>query len=98
MDIYSHRIFDENIIETLNNDYLVEINCRIIIGEDLDPYTDHFIERDHEKIFRTIYPQELLVKIAQLIPESEVRLGSYEIQVGDKVIHHETLVLRLSDD
>ena len=91
MKITTQQIFDKSIIDSLNLDYLSDI------GEDLYPYTNHYIERGNEKIFQTIYPVELLVKVTQLILISEIRLSSFDIQVGDERHRQETLELSVDN-
>ena len=97
MKITTQQIFDKSIIDSLNLDYLSDIGYQIIIGEDLYPYTNHYIERGDEKIFQTIYPVELLVKVTKLIPTSEGRLSSFDIQVGDERHRQETLELSVNN-
>ena len=85
-----------------NIDFLNEIlkhrNIKIEMDTDFDEIYSHYvILKDNKNVFETIYPKELLIKIAQLIPESEVRLGRYEVYVGpDNVdMSQETLVIEI---
>jgi len=96
MKISSHDLDKDENIEVLNR-ILKEKNLRIEKEEELEPYTDYRIFEHDEIIFHTIYPKELLVKIAQLIPESEVRLGRYEVFVGEdnEDLSQETLVIEI---
>ena len=89
-------VVDKN-IEALNK-ILKDKNIRIEREDDFEEiYSEYRIFENDEMIFYTIYPKELLVKVAQLIPESKVRLGRYEIFVGpDNVdMSQETLVIEI---
>jgi hypothetical protein len=96
MKISSHDLDKDENIEALNRT-LEDKNIRIEKEVELEPYTDYRIFEHDKVIFHTIYPKELLVKIAQLIPESEVRLGIYKVFVGpDNVdLSQETLVIEI---
>jgi hypothetical protein len=91
------EIVEDESIEALNR-ILKDKNIRIEREDDSeDIYSDYRIFENDDMIFHTIYPKELLVKVAQLIPESEVRLGRYEVFVGpdNKDLSQETLVLEI---
>ena len=97
MKISNIEIVEDENIEALNR-ILKDKNIRIEREDDLeDIYSDYRIFEYDEIIFHTIYPKELLVKIAQLIPESEVRLGRYEVFVGpdNEDLSQETLVIEI---
>jgi hypothetical protein len=96
MKISNIEIQEDESIEALNR-ILKDKNIRIEREDSEDIYSDYRIFEDDEIIFETIYPKELLVKIAQLIPESEVRLGRYEVFVGpdNKDLSQETLVIEI---
>ena len=81
------------------NEILRHKNIKIEIDEDYDDdlYLKYIILKDDKNVFETIHTTELLIKIAQLIPESEVRLGRYEVFVGpdNKDLSQETLVIEI---
>jgi hypothetical protein len=60
----------------------------------LEPYTDYFVYEGDDEIFRTIYPNELLIEIAQLLPDSEVQMVAMNIPVGDEMVTQGTLKSR----
>lgn len=93
MKISSHEIARKENIESLNR-FLEGRNIRIEEDYD-DPYSNYTILKDQKIVFETIYPKELIIKIAQLIPESEVRLGRYEVYVRDEDFSQETLVIQI---
>lgn len=92
--IPSHEIFEIETIESLN-EILRQGGYEIRKDESQGDYQSHFIYHADSMIFETIYPKELLIKVAQLLPESEVRLGRYEVFVGDTDLSQETLMLVL---
>ena len=97
MKISNIEIVEDKNIEALNS-ILKDKNIRIEREDDFeDIYSEYRIFEHDEMIFYTIYPKELLVKVAQLIPESEVRLGRYEVYVGpdNKDMSQETLVIEI---
>jgi len=97
MKISNIEIVEDENIEALNG-ILKDRNIRIDREDNLeDIYSDFRIFENDEMIFHTIYPKELLVKVAQLLPESEVRLGRYEVFVGpdNKDLSQETLVIEI---
>ena len=94
--ISSHQIFNSDTIEVLNR-ILRKKGYKIRPDESLGDYQSHYIDHDETVIFETIFPKELLIKVAQLLPESEVRLDSYEIYVGDTDMSQETLMLTLPE-
>ena len=97
MKISNIEIVEDKNIEALNK-ILKDKNIRIEREDDFeDIYSEYRIFEHDEMIFYTIYPKELLVKVAQLIPESEVRLGRYEVYVGpdNKDMSQETLVIEI---
>ena len=93
MKISSHEIMWKENIESLNR-FLEDRNIRIEEEVD-DPYSTYTILKDKKIVFETIYPKELIIKIAQLIPESEVRLGRYEIIMRGEDLSQETLVIEI---
>ena len=99
MEITTQEIFAPDTIKKLNaseefKGKLIEIRK----GETLDPYTDYHIYQDDQKIYTTIYPVELLVKVAQLFPTFDVKLASNIIEVGDQFIRQETLRLQICSE
>ena len=97
MKISNIEIVEDKNIEALNS-ILKDKNIRIEREDDFeDIYSEYRIFEHDEMIFYTIYPKELLVKVAQLIPESEVRLGRYEVFVGPENVDmsQETLVIEI---
>ena len=97
MEINSHEIFKEKNVAELNR-YLADLDMKIVVGEELGDFTTYLITEGGSQIFETIYPKELLVKVAQLLPKSDVRLGRYEIFVGETDMSQETLVLKFKGD
>ena len=93
MKISSHEIMWKENIESLNR-FLEDRNIRIEEEVD-DPYSTYTILKDKKIVFETIHPKELIIKIAQLIPESEVRLGRYEIIMRGEDLSQETLVIEI---
>ena len=81
------------------NEILRHKNIKIEIDEDYDDdlYLKYVILKDNNNVFETLSTTELLIKIAQLIPESEVRLGVYKVCAGpDNVdLSQETLVIKI---
>lgn len=73
MVIKGGQIFDCEVIGHINK-ILLSKGYEVREGETLDPYTDYYVYQGKVQIFRTIFPSELIVKIAQLLPESEVRI------------------------
>jgi hypothetical protein len=97
MEISNIEIMEDENIEALNR-ILKDKNIRIEREDDFeDIYSEYRVFENDEMIFYTIYPKELLVKVAQLIPESEVRLGIYKVCAGpDNVdLSQETLVIKI---
>ena len=97
MKISNIEIVEDKNIEALNS-ILKDKNIRIEREDDFeDIYSEYRIFEHDEMIFYTIYPKELVVKVAQLIPESEVRLGRYEVFVGPENVDmsQETLVIEI---
>ena len=93
MKIWSKEITKDENIEALNR-ILKDKNLRIEKHQDSEDIDCSCRIFEHDKvIFSTVHPKELLVKIAQLIPESEVRLGPYEVP-DDKPMK-ETLVTEI---
>jgi len=80
--IPSHEIFETETIEFLN-EILQQRGYEIRKDDTLGDYQSHYLFHQDSVIFETIYPKELLIKVAQLLPRSEVRLGRYEVFVGD---------------
>lgn len=91
--IDSHSIQSRESIDELNLN-LLPLNIQVVYGETLDPYTSYNIYKNEEAVFHSIYGEELIVKLAQLIPDSEVRLGRYEVSSGGEDLSQEVLVLR----
>lgn len=85
------ELVDEPTIEYLNEYYLGPKGFRVESGDELGPYTDYLVYEGHAEIFRAIYPKELLIKISQLLPDSEVRIFTENISVGDDTVSQETL-------
>jgi len=98
MKISKHDMAWEKNIDSLN-EVLKHKNIKIEIDEDYDDdlYLKYVILKDNKHAFDTVHTTELLIKIAQLIPESEVRVGRYEIYVGPdkKDLSQETLVIEI---
>ena len=93
MKISSQDITKDENIEALNR-ILKDKNIRIEKHQDSEDIHCSCKIFEHDKvIFSTVHPKELLIKIAQLIPESEVELGPYEMPV-DKPMK-ETLVIEI---
>jgi hypothetical protein len=93
MKISSKEITKDENIEALNR-ILKDKNIRIEKDEDSeDIHCSCRIFENNKIIFHTIHPKELLIKIAQLIPESEVTLGPCEVPV-DKPMK-ETLIIEI---
>ena len=77
MKFSSYEIMKDENLKRLN-EILVEYN--IFIEKDYDDMYDVYaIKQNNKVIFDTIHPKEIIIKIAQLLPESEVRIGRYEV-------------------
>ena len=87
----STELVDEPTIAYLNEHYLGPKGFRVEIGEELEPYTNYFVYEGEDKIFWTIYPNELLIKVAQLLPDSQVHMAEMNIPVGDEMVTQGTL-------
>lgn len=92
--ISSHEIFDHENLDVLNT-ILAKQGFRIEKDTAFGGYQSHMVYQGDELVFETIYPKELLIKVAQLLPDSDVRLGRYEVYVGDHDMSQETLNLIL---
>ena len=89
------ELVNESTINFLNEYVLGKKSFRVEIGEEVEPYTNYLVYEGDEEIFRTIFPRELLIKVAQLLPDSEVRICTDQFAVGDSSVSQETLTIRV---
>ena len=92
---FATELVDEFSIEYLNEHYLKPKGFRVQVGEELEPYTNYFVYEGDAEIFTTIYPKEILIKIAQLLPDSEVRIVTDKIPVGNESVSQDTLKITI---
>jgi hypothetical protein len=88
------EIVKESTIESLNRS-LWQKGFRIEINDERKPERYYLLYEGKEEFYFTKNPKELLIKIAQLIPDSDVIIETKEITEGDEKILKETMLIRI---
>ena len=92
LELTASEIVDADSIRYLNEYYLGEMGFWLEIGEELEPYENYLIFESSREIFRSIFPKEVLIKLAQIFADcSHVETVTEDMTVGGKIIHQETL-------
>lgn len=69
------ELVDGRSLAFLNEAFLARMGFRVETGGELDPYSRYTLYEGETEVFTTVYPKELLIKVAQLLPNSEVRVA-----------------------
>jgi len=77
------------------HNYLRPKGFRIEIGNEPESNRNYLVYEGAEELYKTNNPKELLIKVAQLMPDSEVQIITQDIQVGDEKISQDTLEIHI---
>ena len=69
------ELVDGRSLAYLNEAFLAGRGFRVETSGEFDPYSRYTVYQGETEVFTTVYPKELLIKVAQLLPDSEVRVA-----------------------
>jgi hypothetical protein len=89
------ELVEESTIDYLNKWYLRPKGFRIEIENEPKPNRNYLVYEGAEELYKTNNPKELLIKIAQLLPDSDVHIETQDISVGEERISQDTLKIHI---
>ena len=89
------ELVEESNIEILNKYCLRMKGFRVESNDQLKPERYYLVYEGKEEFYFTKNPRELLIKVAQLLPDSDVKIDTEEISIGDEKVQQEKIIIRI---